>query len=165
MIHLLRTSISWDPDLILIGSQSGTIPYDILEHSTHSVTSIPFLLGTKPDACILVVNSIDPEDYIQDTLDAIRSIAKCKCIALAMADKEKHIRQAYGRSLVSPKELSAEKVKEHITRLKTRFSIPAFCIADPEDVARLTDVVLDYFAESPQTGLVREEPQSENAAD
>ena len=48
--YKMREINSRDPDLILIGSQSGTIPYDILEHSTHSVTSFPFLLGTKPDA-------------------------------------------------------------------------------------------------------------------
>ena len=32
-----------------------------------------FLLGVKPDACILVVNSIDTEEYIRDTIDGIRA--------------------------------------------------------------------------------------------
>ena len=49
------------PDIILTGSQSGTIPYHVQEHSTHCLSSLAFLLGVKPDACILVVNSIDAD--------------------------------------------------------------------------------------------------------
>ena len=162
--HKMREINSRDPDLILVGSQSGTIPYDILEHSTHSVTSIPYLFGTKPDACILVVNSIDPDDYVQDTIDAIRSIAKCKCIALAMSDKEKHIRQAYGKSLVSVKSLASAEVQRHISRLRRRFGLPVFCIADIADIEQLTDVAVDYFSDSSLPDLVKEEPQSEYAA-
>ena len=45
------------PDLILVGSQSGTIPYDVHEHCTHSLTCTAFLLGTKPDACILNIKA------------------------------------------------------------------------------------------------------------
>lgn len=154
-----------DPDLILVGSQSGTIPFDIIEHSTHSVTSVPFLFGTKPDACVLVVNSIDPEDYVQDTIDALRSVAKCKTIAIAMSDKEKHIRSAYGQSLVTPQALSTEEVDRHLARLERRFGLPAFCIARPEDVVRATDVVLEYFADADQPDRVGEEVNIEYAAD
>ena len=75
------------PDIILVGAQSGTIPYDIHESNTHSLSTLAFLLGTKPDACILVVNSIDPDDYILDTLNALRSLGKAPTILLAMSDK------------------------------------------------------------------------------
>jgi uncharacterized NAD-dependent epimerase/dehydratase family protein len=154
-----------DPDLILIGSQSGTIPYDIVEHSTHSVTSVPFLFGTKPDAAVLVVNSIDHDDYIQDTIDALRSIAKCKVIALAMSDKAKHIRSAYGRSMVTPQSMPESEIDQHLSRLQSRFRLPVHCIARQEDVQKLTGAILDYFSEKPDADRVGEEVSVEYAAD
>lgn len=160
-----RINDTADPDLTLVGSQSGTIPFDIIEHSTHSVTSVPFLLGTKPDACVLVVNSIDPEDYVQDTIDAIRSVAKCKTLAIAMSDKAKHVRSAYGRSLVTPEPMSTEAVGQHLARLRDRFGLPAFCISRTYDTERLTDTVLEYFAEPTQADRVKEEANIEYAAD
>ena len=93
------------PDLILVGSQSGTIPYDVHEHGAHSMASVSFLLGTKPDACILVVNSIDADRYVEDSMDAIRALAKAPTLLLAMSDKKKHIMAAYGRSWVAPRQM------------------------------------------------------------
>ena len=87
------------PDIILVGSQSGTIPYDIHHPRTHSLGSLAFLMGTRPDACVLVVNSIDANDYIRDTLDALRGVAKTRVLALAMSDKAKHPREIMGRTL------------------------------------------------------------------
>ncbi len=40
-------------------------------------------MGTRPDACVLVVNSIDANDYIRDTLDGLRGVAKTRVLALA----------------------------------------------------------------------------------
>ena len=154
---------SADPDIILVGSQSGTIPFDIIEHSTHSVTSVPFLWGTKPDACVLVVNSIDPEEYIQDTIDALRSVAKCKTIAIAMSDKEKHIRSAYGQSMVTPRPLEPREVDRHLDRLRNRFDLPAACIAREHEVSELTDRVLEYFSDDEPADRVREEATVEYA--
>ena len=79
------------PHLILAGSQSGTVPYDISEPETHTLPSLAFLMGAKPDACLLVVNSVDTADYIRDTLDGIRALCQAPVLLLAMSDKEKHV--------------------------------------------------------------------------
>ena len=100
------------PDIILTGSQSGTIPYHVQEHSTHCLSSLAFLLGVKPDACILVVNSIDAEEYMRDTIDGIRAVCKAPTILLAMGDHEKHIRTAYGRSMITPKKMAQSQIDQ-----------------------------------------------------
>ena len=134
------------PDLIIVGSQSGTVPFDVEESETHSLPSIAFLLGTQPDACILVVNSIDPEPYIQDTIDAIRTIGQAPVILLAMSDKEKQIRVAYQRSWVAPRQMSRAEVARSLERLETRFGLPAVEIVSETGQRRMTDVVVQHFA-------------------
>ena len=138
------------PDIILVGCQSGTIPYAIEHPSTHTMTSLAFLLGTRPDAVVLVVNSIDPEEYIEDTIACLRGLAKAPTIALAMGDKEKHIRAAYGRSWITPRQLSEEEVESHLRRLEDRFGIPAAGILSKAGEDRLVEAVIAHFSQNPE---------------
>lgn len=134
------------PDIILTGSQSGTIPYHVQEHSTHCLSSLAFLLGVKPDACILVVNSIDAEEYIRDTIDGIRAVCKAPTILLAMGDHEKHIRTAYGRSMITPKKMAQSQIDCHLKKLEDNFYVPAIEILSETGQQRLVETVIQYFS-------------------
>ena len=134
------------PDLILIGAQASTIPYHKQEHNIHSLPTLAFLLGAQPDACILVVNNIDPEEYIQDTLDTIRALTKAPTLLLAMSDKEKQIRTAHGRSWVTPRPLNKQEIGAKLCALEDRFALPAMEILSEEGQQRMVDTVLQYFA-------------------
>ena len=134
------------PDIILTGSQSGTIPYQVQEHSTHCLSSLAFLLGVKPDACILVVNSIDAEEYIRDTIDGIRAVCKAPTILLAMGDREKHIRMAYGRSMITPKKMAQSQIDQHLKKLEDKFCVPAIEILSQTGQQRLIEIVIQYFS-------------------
>jgi uncharacterized NAD-dependent epimerase/dehydratase family protein len=134
------------PHILLVGSQSGTIPYDVNESRTHALPSIAFLLGTRPDACILAVNSIDPEAYIRDTIDGIRSVAKAPTIMLAMSDKAKHIRAAYGRSFVTPRQMSNDQIERERSRIEQTFALPTVVIVSGEGQRRMAQTVIDHFS-------------------
>ncbi len=134
------------PDILLVGCQSGTIPYAIEHPATHTMTSLGFLLGTRPDAVVLVVNSIDPEEYIEDTIACLRGLAKAPTIALAMSDKEKHIRAAYGRSWITPRQMSGEEIDSNLGRLEDRFGIPAAAILSGAGEDRLVEAVIAHFS-------------------
>ena len=138
------------PDIILAGCQSGTIPYAIEHPATHTMTSLAFLLGTRPDAVVLVVNSIDPEEYIEDTIACLRGLAKAPTIALAMSDKEKHIRAAYGRSWITPRQMSGEEIDRNLRRLEDRFGIPAAAILSRAGEDRLVEAVVAHFSRNPE---------------
>ena len=134
------------PDVILVGSQSGTIPYDVHTHATHSMTSIAFLLGTKPDACILVVNSMDEEAYIQDNIEGIQALGKTPTLALAMSNVKKDLLSMHGRSILSRSRMEPEEVTERLNQLESRFGIPALSILSEDDQQRLVDIVIGHFA-------------------
>ena len=140
------------PDIILTGSQSGTIPYHVMEHSTHCLSSLAFLLGVKPDACILVVNSIDAEDYIRDTIDGIRAVCKAPTLLLAMGDREKHIRMAYGRRMITPKKMSQSKIDHYLKKLEDTFQLPAIEILSETGQQRMVETVIKHFAAANTTG-------------
>ncbi len=136
------------PHIILVGSQSGTVPYNVSEPTTHTLSTVAFLMGVKPDACLLVVNSIDTDDYIQDTIDGIRAMCHAPTLLLAMSDKEKHVREAYGRTAIKPRPMRTEDRRRKLRHLEQTFKRPALSIASQADVHKAVEVVIDYFAEN-----------------
>ena len=142
----MRTINKKRPDIILAGSQSGTIPYDIHHPQTYSMSSLAFLMGIRADACVLVVNSVDAHDYIQDTLDALRGVGKTRVLALAMSDKEKHRREVMGRALHVPRQMQAGEIEARLVELERRFGLPAVAILAEEGQQRLVDLIVEYFA-------------------
>ncbi len=133
------------PDIVLVGGQSGTIPYDVERVATHTLATLAFLLGTQPDACVLVVNAGDPEAYVEDTLQGLRAVAHCPVLALAMPDRDPLVRSRIGRRVVGSRSLSPAAVRCHCSRLERHFGLPAACIADPADQQRLVEILLAHF--------------------
>ena len=133
------------PDLIIAGAQSGTIPYSLDEHGFHLLPSVAFMVGIKPDACLLVVNSIDPDEYIRDTIQALKILVRAPTIMLAIGDKKKHIRTAYGRGWVTPQQMSAQELESNIKRLEDTFHLPVVAISSIEGHERMADAVVRFF--------------------
>ena len=140
------------PHLLLVGTQSGTVPYDVHEPQTQTLPTIAFLNGVKPDACILVVNSVDVDDYIQDTIDGIRALCHAPTLLLAMPDQEKHIQEAYGRTAIKPRRMNDDEICRKLQYLEAMFGIPAICITDLGGILRAVDVVVDFFAKEEKDG-------------
>lgn len=137
-----------DPDIIIVGAQSGIVPHDFAERSPmYTLPSICFLLGTKPDAYILAVNSIDEDEYIQDSIHALEAIGKGKTILLTMSDKQKDVRSAYGVSRVIHTQRSPEELAAQLARLEDTFGLPATEVVSEQGQGKLLDTVVDYFAE------------------
>lgn len=140
------------PHLLLVGTQSGTVPYDIREHQTQTLPTIAFLMGVKPDAFVLVVNSVDADDYISDTIDGIRALCQAPTLLLAMADQAKHIQEAYGRTAIKPRRMSEDEIHRKLQYLEGTFGLPAICITDKAGIHRAVEVIVRYFAEEEQNG-------------
>ena len=64
-----------------------------------------------------------------------------------MSDKEKHIRAAYGRTLISPRQMSEAEIREKLAYLEDRFEIPAVEIVSEVGQQRMVDLIIRYFAD------------------
>jgi len=136
------------PDIVIVGAQSGIIPYDFSASplTGYTLPSLAFLFGTRPDAYILTVNSIDPDEYIQDTIDALEALGKGTTILLTMSDRQKDIRSWHGTSRVIPRQMSSDEMSSKLDHLEDRFGIPATEIASQKGQEKLLKTVIEYFA-------------------
>ena len=119
------------PDIIIVGSQGGVIPYRIganPEHFLHSL-GLHYLMAARADSYILVVNHLDEPQFIQDTMDALRIIGKGRTILLALSTRKK-VAQLFGRRVVSAEYVDRDEQTHHVRRLEDRFDIPVVSILD-----------------------------------
>jgi len=130
------------PDLIIAGSQSGTIPFDLNDPRTLALPSLSFLLGIKPDACVLVVNGVDAESYIRHTIEAIGAIGKCPVLALAVSDR----RKSAGNSQTGEDKISDTEMAHILHRLESHFAIAAVSITSQAGIRRLAESIKDQFS-------------------
>lgn len=145
-----RLCAEGEPDLIMVGSQSGTVPFDCTDQRTLSLTTLAFLMGTRPDACILVVNAIDPESYIEATIEGLRSVGQAQTIALAVSDQSKHLQQRHGRGWLQQTQAGPDEMAGVLKRLEQRFELPAVRITDTQGIARLAELAVRCFSQPDQ---------------
>ena len=142
-----------DPDIILVGTQGGILPCGTARPIDDSVNpyNIFFLWPIRADSFILVVNHLDDDRFIQDTIDVLRIVGKGRTILLALSTRRKKIVRSFGRRIVSSKEIGQDEQAEHLRRLEGRFGIPAISILDKRDARRLVDIVLNAYSPTNRT--------------
>lgn len=72
------------PDIIIVGSQSQTIPQNTGNLDLYVTYQYEFLYGTEPDAIVLCVNIFDDIEYIKRTISYLESIIHCKVIEIVL---------------------------------------------------------------------------------
>ncbi len=136
------------PDIIIVGSQGGVIPYKLganAEHFLHSL-GLHYLMAARADSYILVVNHLDEPQFIQDTMDALRIIGKGRTILLALSTRRKKVAQSFGRRVVSAEYVGRDEQTHHVRRLEDRFEIPVVSILDEGGARRMVDVVVNAYS-------------------
>lgn len=133
-----------EKDLILVGSQSGTITYDTGNIVQYNIPQYNFLIGTQPDVVILCVNPYDETEYINRTINFIESgVNGCKVIAIVVfpMDIGDNWLGVYG----SKKPLSEQKYIQIREKLFDNFNIPVFKLGEEKDMEELVENILNYF--------------------
>ena len=82
--HIINVLCEKDNDIILLGSQSGTVPFDTGNLVQYNIPQYEFLLGSQPDIVILCINPFDDFDYIVRTIKFIESSVDCKVLSLVV---------------------------------------------------------------------------------
>lgn len=133
-----------NPDIILVGSQSGTIPYDFGNISCYTFKQYDFLLGALPDAFILCVNPNDDIDYIRRTIKFIESLSESKNIGIVLFP----IKTTVGKTGVniSRKRIDDFELVEITNRLHKELSVKVFNLLSLGNINMLVDEIISYFA-------------------
>lgn len=137
MVYIDNTS---KDEMILVGGQSWVIPYNIKEQTfmRHAV----FLEGVKPDRTIVVINPLlDDEEYVKDTIAAIKSIYKCITFAVAFSDYTPYMKNYK----VAYKKLDGEQIQEISEKWRAILGVPCGCITDSAYIEELTDYIIEEF--------------------
>ena len=135
-----------DTDVIITGSQSGTIPFDTGNIVQFSLPQFSYLLGTQPDVVVLCINPFDDLDYIMRTKLFIEASVDCKVIAFVMfpMDIKDDWTGIYGQKV----RITDEKYTMLRTIINEKFSIPVYKLGDVEDMNLVVNTIINYLSTS-----------------
>jgi uncharacterized NAD-dependent epimerase/dehydratase family protein len=136
-----------DPDIIIIGSQGGIVPFSLSHSPLGPATSyaLLFLMAIRADVYFLTVNHEDDDRMIQDSIDLLRILGKGRTVLLALSTLRKRLSRSYGRVVIHHESVPPPEQEETLRRLEARFRLPAVSILDPEGPNRLVEIVQSAY--------------------
>lgn len=141
--HIVNQLCLQNKDIIITGSQSGTVAYDTGNLRQYPVSQSLFLMGTQPDCVLLCVNPFDEIDYIRRTKQFIESCAETEVLALVLFPMG--LKNDWSGLYGGKRRLSAEECAATKTALTASLSLPVFCLGDEADMQKLYNNVKQYF--------------------
>lgn len=140
--HLLHKIEIKNPDVILVGGQSGLIPYAMYNIRNNSPYQRELLLASNPDAIILCVNYFDDIEFIQQTIKYAESLNGNKVISLVVFPFDK----AFSWNAVSSnlKFVEKELLKQKLIFFETEIGIKVYSLYQTK---KLFDKIINYLSE------------------
>ncbi|MBE6937800.1 MAG: DUF1611 domain-containing protein [Ruminococcaceae bacterium] len=134
-----------DSDIILSGSQSGTVTADFGNVYNYPINQTLFLMALNPDAVILCINPYDPPAEVSRTVHYIESACESRVIGVCLfpidrADPDLGI---YSRT----EHISPERTAQVKSEIETTLGIPVFLLDRQGDIDKLYSTVIDFFAD------------------
>lgn len=131
-----------DYDLIIVGSQSGSVSYDFGNLSYINLSQY-FLFGTLPDAIILCVNPYDDLNYIQRTISYIESSIDAKIIAIMVYPMK--IKNSWEGIFGLKTPLSDMEFNELEKKIKDIYKISIYNLSNDTHIDYLIQDILNFF--------------------
>lgn len=135
--------LCYTKDIILVGSQSGTVTYDTGNIAQFNINQYHFLMGTQPDVVILCINPYDDIDYIERTINFIEAASQSEVIGIVVFPMD--IKSEYLFSLGRKEVLQEQKYFKLKSQLYEKFHIPVYRLGDQTDYHQLFNQIIDYF--------------------
>lgn len=130
------------PDIILVGAQSGILPWEFGNINGYATRQVSYFLATNPDKVVLCINAFDTIDCIARTIGFIESVVDCEVIALVVFpqtyDTEENT--SIGFTKITPQKYSS--LKNKLIRL---FHRKVFLLGDEAEMRRLYSHIIDSF--------------------
>lgn len=132
-----------DADIIIVGSQSGTVPTLYNNISQMTTQQLAFLMGIMPDIVILCVNADDEIDVILRNIKAIEGVGKTTVIAIAIYP----LSYTNSWEQMNNKRSRIENIEEITQKLKICIQKPVFVIGDNSDTNNLCNLIINSLSE------------------
>lgn len=141
--YLLGKIQDRNPDIIIVGSQSQTIPLSTGNLGFYPIAQHELILGSEPDAYVLCVNINDEIDYINRTILYLESVLSAKVIALVIFPLCRNMKwSVLGSSFEKVNENLLESKREELSNI---FQRKTFILNHSEEMTQLTEECIDYF--------------------
>lgn len=141
--HLINNLCEKEKDIIIVGSQSGSVLYDTSNLRNYNIPQYMFLLGTLPDLVILCINPYDDIQYIKRTISFIESSVNSKVVALVLFPMD--ISDDWTGIYGSKKRIENSRIptlKEYYFQTLKK---PVFCLGNSTDYESIVDIIEDFF--------------------
>ena len=118
-------------DLIMVGSQSGTVEFDYGNIALYDFAQKSFRLGTLPDVVVLCINPFDDDEYVLRTIQYIESSTNCIVIALVVFPMT--IDDRWNSTYQAQRKMTLEeqqKTADHYSRISNKPTYRLDCFSD-----------------------------------
>ncbi|MBE6052537.1 MAG: DUF1611 domain-containing protein [Clostridium sartagoforme] len=143
--NMMHNIDKMNKDIILVGCQSGTIPYSFNNLSYITTSQLNFLLGSIPDAVILCVNPFDDYNYILRSINVIEGLTNCKVISLVVFPMD--FKNNWAKVMDSRIKVSDEDIKKFIYDIQRKAKVPCYVLGNMQDMSKLYEDCINYFSE------------------
>lgn len=132
-----------EPDIIIFGNQSNTVPFHVGGPRDYPVVQHELLLGCQADAYILCVSNDAPLEYIKRTISYLEGLYRSDVIAIAISP----ISMGARWSTISVKKqfIDADELNKFSEELKKVFHMPVFAMSDNDFYTKIADTIVNYF--------------------
>lgn len=132
-----------DPEIIIVGSQSQSVPFTDSSLKYLPVAQHEFILATVADCYVLCINLSDEIGYIHRTIKYLESIYGSKVIALAALPLD----HANKWSIISNRKIKINEAEKRIkiALIEKQIELKIYDISIPMDIQNLTQYIVDYF--------------------
>lgn len=143
-LNYKMNEISKENEIIIVGSQSGTVPYEYKNTFYYTYKQLNFLMATNPDAVVLCINSYDEMNYIERSINVIEQLGECEVLGVVVFPliAEQTWRGMYGEKRKIG-EVEAKKIKSNILHNTGK---EAFILGEDIDMKELIEKIINYFS-------------------
>lgn len=135
-----------EPDIIFVGSQSGTVPLHHYHASGLMVQQYEFIIGTNPDASILCVNGNIDMEHISKNISYIENVCGTKVIGVSLYPYRK--KTLDNKIAFIDYKMNDTDICIYKNQVLSEINIPCFDMTQKEDLDKMFLQIINFFAKS-----------------
>lgn len=143
--HYIHQIEMLNPDLIIVGCQSGTAPESNYHLDHLNLSQYEFLLGTQPDTVILCISGHQDSNYILKNINLIESATNATVIALVLFPLMRKMETV--SNLRRFQQIESSMRKQLCDKFSEEVSLPCYDLSSSEELDYLFEFVIKYYGE------------------